>query len=343
MTEYRNYTPRVPIRLRADAGYRLKQDGWTVWQEADTPPPVSEPPAAPEPAPPVPVEPPRVYRGLHIWRGQQRVPIPLSEHAPARYQRGDMRVVWPARDRLNTAWFDAEIAKCAASGFDLALRLRALVPETNAVPDHLMHLTVRCAYGDPAEPSQTGVVVPRFDHPDWRAAYREFIQRVAAYLRDKIRLAWVDIDGGGLWGESHVYGLQLPGDVAYTEGYRRWLVDTYYAAFDPAILVTPTDASDLATYALGRDPRIGWRRDSLGQPHFETGITKQGAGYAELLKTRARTALAIGEAAKNADAVLARQQATAWGLWTVGNGNMASYDTQRAEWLTLSQELRAER
>lgn len=179
--------------------------------------------------------------------------------------------------------------------------------------------------------------VPDWNDSDFIARYNALIARVAQEFDGSPDIAYLDIGTYGCYGEWHTGGLSYPhstpngtADKATTATLQAY-VDGYVNAFSQTRLVMMSDNETALVYAMGKVPSgstpwIGWRRDSLGNTHFDTGMTtaKQTA-----VANRWQKAPVITETFSSSGVTpsLIPGQVQAWHIAALGNGNFGSWSS----------------
>jgi hypothetical protein len=126
------------------------------------------------------------------------------------------------------------------------------------------------------------VYMPDFDSPAFLSRARALVAALAAKYADDPRLGWVETGFMGLWGEWHVSNSPRVtrgtlSTQAWTIDSGKQIVDAWRDYFPNKRLIALTADFDVLDYALGRDPRIGWRHDCLGGPNLDS--IQQNPGY----------------------------------------------------------------
>ncbi len=179
--------------------------------------------------------------------------------------------------------------------------------------------------------------IPDWNDSDFIARYNALIARVAQEFDGSPDIAYLDIGTYGCWGEWHTSGLSYPhstpngtADKATTATLQAY-VDGYVNAFTSTRLVMMSDNETALVYAMGKVPSgntpwIGWRRDSLANTHFATGMTtaKQNAVANRWQKAPVITETFGGSGVTPS---LIPGQVQTWHVASLGNGNISAWSS----------------
>jgi hypothetical protein len=126
------------------------------------------------------------------------------------------------------------------------------------------------------------VYMPDFDDPQFLARAKALISAIGARYANDPRLGWVEFGFMGLWGEWHVSNAPKTtrgtlSHLAWTVDSGKQIVDAWRDALPKTRLIAMTLDFDVLDYALGKDPRIGWRHDCLGSQSLDA--LQQNPGY----------------------------------------------------------------
>jgi hypothetical protein len=180
-----------------------------------------------------------------------------------------------------------------------------------------------------------GAYIPDWNDSDFINRYNALLTRVAQEFDGHPDIAYIDIGTYGCWGEWHTSGLSYPrstpngtADKATTATLQAY-VDGYVSAFTQTRLIMMTDNETALVHAMskvptGNTPWIGWRRDSLANTHFATGLT---TAKRNAIQDRWQKAPVIAETINSArvDPTLVPSQITDWHVSALGNGNIGSW------------------
>jgi hypothetical protein len=282
-------------------------------------------------------------RGLYQWRGHELMPTPDPLPRPAfeAYERYEWRDLEPEPDRYDFSAIEHDLSTATAEGRRFAFRIRAVVSGQQAVPDYLVREMRRGWWFDYDDDGSAETYVPDWNDPLFVARAEKLIAALGARYNGDPRVAFVDIGMYGNWGEWHMFGFPYPapgGAERIRDEVKHALVDLHLHAFPDTFLLVMSNDTEAVMYALRRSPRVGWRRDSLGDPHFED-VRADPQRWA-LLSERWRSAPVVTEfinPGKQSDPEVferALEQTRRYHVSLVGNGN--TFD-----WEALSDEGRA--
>jgi hypothetical protein len=273
-------------------------------------------------------------RGLYRWLGQEQVSEPFARRSFDAYARYTWRDLERSEGRYDFSRIERDMAQAQREGRQFALRIRTVVSETGTqIPDYLMGRMERGWWRDYNGDGRQDTYVPDWNDADFRDRFTRLIAALAATYDGDPRLRYVDIGGYGNWGEWHMHRFPYPspsGARAATWEARTAIVDAHIDAFTRTPLLMLTDDRAALRYALSRSPRIGWRRDSLGNSHFDR-IQRDGATWA-LLKDRWQSAPVVVEffhprgQTDPASQQLALDQVRRYHVSLVGNGNTFAWE-----------------
>lgn len=185
--------------------------------------------------------------------------------------------------------------------------------------------------------TSSGGYIPDWNDSDFITRYNALLARVAQEFDGHPDIAYIDIGTYGCWGEWHTSGLSYPkttpngtADKATTATLQAY-VDGYVDAFTQTRLVMMTDNETALVYAMskvptGNTPWIGWRRDSLANTHFATGLT---TAKRAAIQDRWQKAPVITEtfSVNGVTPSLIPGQVTDWHVSALGNGNFGSWSS----------------
>jgi hypothetical protein len=281
-------------------------------------------------------------RGLYRWRGQELMPTPDPLPRPAldAYERYTWRQLEPAPGQYDFSAIEQDFAQASAEGRRFGFRVRALVSGQTSVPDYLMREQEADWWLDYDDDGEAETYVPDWNDPLFLERADKLFQALGARFDGDPNLVFVDIGLYGNWGEWHLHGFPDPPGAAepISDDNKRVIVDMHLRAFPSTFLLASSNDTVALAYAFERSPKVGWRRDSLGDPHFDD--LRDDPERWRLLRDRWRTAPVVTEFISPADQrdpavfLLALEQARAYHVSLVGNGNTF-------EWHTLSDEGRA--
>jgi hypothetical protein len=274
-------------------------------------------------------------RGLFRWNGQEVAPQPRPSYDS--YRRYSWKSFEPEPGVYNFSALEEDLVAAERAGRKHALRIRSMVLGNGMdIPEHLAARLERGWWS-------RDTYIPDWNDPDYLAAVEAFAQELARRYDGDPRISYVEIGAYGTWGEWNTY--PFTGDYPVASGaeqitnenaYR--IVDSYVDAFKQTPLMMLSDHKPALLHALRRSPTIGWRRDSLGVPHFTEGMErlKEDPEAWALVSERWKTAPVIAEfinpGGVSAPEVyqLSLKQARAFHVAMLGNGNTLSWDSLSA-------------
>ena len=146
---------------------------------------------------------------------QQIEEIAASELADVLYIRCDWRNVQSRRGRLDLdpVWkLTLDAAK--RHGLRVAFRIQLSNPEFQpkqlALPDFLHSRIPLVSIGHLTKRDNREFVEPRYDHPEFRKAFSELNELLAAEFDGSPLIEWMDLMQYGFWGEGHTSNLPNP-------------------------------------------------------------------------------------------------------------------------------------
>ncbi|MDW8372318.1 MAG: Calx-beta domain-containing protein, partial [Planctomycetota bacterium] len=210
---------------------------------------------------------------LYLARYPSRLP-PASDT----YTRYTWRQLETAPGVFDFSIIDQDLANAAAAGRKHAFRVYCVTDagQTVGVPQYIVDQGL-------GQWGSGGVYVPFWNDSRVISAMQRLMQALGQRYDNDPRLSFIDFGLYGRWGEWHMAGLDswLPRASLAT---RKQLVDIVVAAFPNTIKVMIPDSGETDgtlgqafRYALEKDPKIGIRKDNLGNEWFD-----QEAGYTEI-------------------------------------------------------------
>jgi hypothetical protein len=294
-------------------------------------------------------------RGFYRWLGQENIPSPevLPEPSLDSYRRYEWITLEPARGEYDFSAIERDIARAAERGLRHGIRVRALTSDDRqAVPDYLVDLLEK-GWRHDYNGDGRKIYVPDWNDPDFLSRAEQLLQALGERYNDDPRVGFIDIGIFGVWGEWHTHRLPYPspsGATNMTTSNRQRLIDMHLAAFPDKYLVMMTDDERSLIYALRQSPHVGWRRDSLGDQHFNRvlkDVASLGEAELELFTQRWKTAPVITEFMNPSRQIIpqsyhtARDQVQNLHVSMVGNGNTRSWKdltpTEREALLEIGQ------
>ena len=266
-------------------------------------------------------------RGFYRWYGGE--PIPQPRPADDHYARFGWRQLEPDRGQYDFSAIEQALREAKGAGAKFAFRVMSVNEFTSPVeiPSYLMQEAggAYCFYNG------AKIWVPAWDSPAFLARAEALMSALGERFNGDPRLGYYDIGIYGHWGEWHTEGLCTPPASAAT---KRALVDIQVAAFPNTRLLMNSGGKevDAFVYALSKSPRIGVRVDSLCSPWFDSQFTEAPEKLAAM-RDRWETAPVITEfyTWNPSDLALCDQQARAWHVAAIANGNIGNWSSYSAE------------
>jgi hypothetical protein len=281
------------------------------------------------------------FRGLYQWRGQEYVP--LAQPSPDSYQRYNWRDLEPARDRYDFSVIDRDLEEAVAQGRKLGFRVRAMVHMDGAVvPDYVRGVTEKGWWGDANGDGRNDTYVPDWNDPEFLERMFKLVRKLGEKYNNHPHISFVDVGLYGNWGEWHLWPFtdtypRANGAQLATETTQQRMINSVAQAFPDTQVIIGSELPRPLVYALTTYPTMGWRRDSLGDPHFTEGAgwraLKENPTHWKLVTERWKTAPVIVEFISPNDQSdpksfqLARQQVKDYHISMVSNGNMLDWDS----------------
>jgi len=190
----------------------------------------------------------------------------------------------PSEGVYNFSQIDEYLKEAAAHGGKYGFRISAAdaATRTHKAPFVPKYLWDRMPGAYTYVNDGATIYMPDFDDPAFIARAKALIAALAARYADDPRLGWIEAGFMGLWGEWHV--LNAPKITRGTLAHQAWtvdngkqIVDAWHTSFPNTRLIVMTLDFDVLDYALGLDPRIGWRHDCLGSQSLDS--LQQNPGY----------------------------------------------------------------
>jgi hypothetical protein len=271
-------------------------------------------------------------RGLFRWNEQEVAPQPRPSFDS--YKRYSWDSFEPAPGVYDFSLLEKDLETARRAGRKHSFRIRSMVLGNGMdLPKHVASRLERGWWG-------RDTYVPDWNDPDYLAAVEAFVNELARRYDGDPRISYVEIGAYGTWGEWNTY--PFTGEYPVSSGaeqlttenaYR--LVDAYVNAFTRTPLTMLSDHKPALVYALKRSPTMGWRRDSLGVPHFTEGMErlKEDPEAWALVMERWKTAPVIAEfinpGGVEAPEVyeLSLKQAREYHVAMLGNGNTLDWDS----------------
>lgn len=284
-------------------------------------------------------------RGLYRWMNNETVPSPnpLPQRSVDAYYRYEWSDLEQGRGEYTFNLLERDIAKAAAAGQKFAFRMRVVVPSKGSgVPSYMMDALDLGWWADTNKDGKNDTYVPDWNDPLFLDGVERLLQALGERYDNDPRVSYLDIGFFGSWGEWHTSGLSYSSSrPAKTMTYenREKLIDLHIAAFPNTPLVMLTDDERSLVYALERSPQIGWRRDSLGDEHFDSVVSdvrRLGDDKLALFSERWKTAPVITEFInpkfhRNPDTYeRAIEQVQRYHVSMVSNGNMLDWDSMNS-------------
>lgn len=287
-------------------------------------------------------------RGLFRWNNQEVAPQPRPSYDS--YRRYSWKTFEPAPGVYDFSALEKDLVEAERAGRKHALRIRSMVLGNGMdIPEHLAAKLERGWWS-------RNTYIPDWNDPDYLEAVDAFAKELARRYDGDPRIGYVEIGAYGTWGEWNTYPFSEDYPVAsgaeqITNENAFRIVDSYVDVFKQTPLVMMSDHKPALLHALRRSPTIGWRRDSLGAPHFADGMKrlKDDPEDWALVSERWKTAPVIAEFINPANVSapkvyqLALEQAREFHVAMVGNGNTLSWDslnsTSKEAFLLLGRSL----
>jgi hypothetical protein len=280
-------------------------------------------------------------RGLYRWREQEYATQPQPSYDA--YHRYSWRQIEPKIDQYDFSELDRDIAEAASQGRKFAFRIRAMVHDQGLmVPDYLVSGMAKGWWGDVNNDGKGDTYVP-----DWNDSYfLKRVEKLATVLGERYdkdpRISWVEVGLYGNWGEWHMWpfltayprpsGAQEPSEES-----KRLMIDAIAKAFPTTQVIMGTGEAEALVYALQTYPQMGWRRDSMGDPHFTEGAAwnnlRKNPEHWKLVTERWKSAPIITEfinpsEQRDPDVYrLALEHARDYHVSLVSNGNTLEWDS----------------
>jgi hypothetical protein len=272
-------------------------------------------------------------RGLYRWRTQETAPQPRSAYDS--YERYTWRDLEPSEGRYDFSVIDRDLEQARRNGRKHGFRIRSLVDgQGKLVPDYLVNKMEHGWWANTNGGSSDDTYVPDWNDPNFLEHMGQLIDELGRRYNGDPRISFIDIGFYGNWGEWTMWPLhrEPPGNAELIRPETlRFLIDRMARAFPDTQLLMGTEDEVGVEYALRTYPRMGWRRDSLGVPHFsDSGVMRRLRAKPEvwqLLMDRWRAAPIvtefIGLGAQSDPEVyqLAQQQVLEYKVSMVSNGN----------------------
>jgi hypothetical protein len=220
-----------------------------------------------------------------MWHGQQLAPVASLDS----YDRFSWRNLEPTEGHYDFSTIDAALAEAKSRQGEFGFRVRLLKNQTGSlVPRYVMDHRPNLGYWYDYKDSGGGSCNPRTGGgncdtyvPDWNDPF--LLDRVTKLLQALGRryagdpgLGFVDVGVYGDYGEWHMFGFPLQGPTGarpITSASKHKIIDAVVNAFPNKFILMATGDSDGLAYALAKSPRVGWRRDSLGNAAFDEAPT----------------------------------------------------------------------
>ena len=295
-------------------------------------------------------------RGYHRWQNQELVP----QAAPAldAFRRYYWRDLESAEGQYNFQIILDDIRAARLSGRKFAFRLRMMAgydDNQQYGPAYLVN-NARCASGcgfwgdaDAADPGLTWV-------PDWNDPYviarsRALLAALANAIGPTDGLAWIDVGMYGQYGEwamrSSVYASAPATITPVTLANKREYARMHFEAFPTQqfVMFVPYSNKDALTYGLFEQTLttkpVGLRVDCLGQYGYFNQWSNRPTEWATFANQWQKAPF-VGEfcpfesgEAQNGPAV-ARQQAAAYHISSIGNANFALSKPDAQRWSSFT-------
>jgi len=262
------------------------------------------------------------FRGMYKWMGNEQVLEPFPRRSYDAYKRYQWRQFEAGQGQYSFSLLESDIAQAASEGRKYGFRLRALVENSGTqVPDYLMRLMPKGWWANNA-------YVPDWNDPDFLARLDALLGALAARYDGDPRLGYIDIGIYGNWGEWHMHRFSYPSSTgAQTASWetKKAIIDLHVKHFKRTPLLMMTDDRPALVYALSLSPKIGWRRDSLGNKHFDN--LSSDSSVWNLVRDRWKTAPVVVEfhnrkgLTEPGSLQLAYEQVRKYHISLISNGN----------------------
>jgi hypothetical protein len=295
-------------------------------------------------------------RGYYRWRDQEVVPQP--EPARDDYQRYQWRDLEPADGVYDFSALLADRDAARDTGRKFAFRLRMMAgydDDTVYMPAWLANhaaCLAGCGFWADADAADPGLTwVPDWNDPFVQARARALLQALAAALGGDADLAWIDVGLYGQYGEwalrSSAYAAPPPGITAATDASKREFARMHFDAFPTAqhVMFALYSNRDALAYGLLEQAitarPVGLRVDCLSRYGFFDQWSNHPADWAAFANQWQRAPF-VGEFCNferghpTDNPATARQQAAAYHVSTIGNGNFATSRPDAERWGSLT-------
>jgi hypothetical protein len=202
---------------------------------------------------------------------------------------------------------------------------------------------------DAADPGLTWI--PDWNDPFVQARARALLQALATAIGSDADLAWIDVGMYGQYGEralrASAYAAPPPGITAATNASKREFARMHFEAFPTAqhVMFVPYSNKDALTYGLLEQAitakPVGLRVDCLSRYGFFDQWSNRPAEWAAFANQWQRAPFvgefcpfSTGSATDNP--ATARQQAAAYHVSAIGNGNFATALPDAQRWASLT-------
>ena len=295
-------------------------------------------------------------RGYHRWQNQELVP----QAAPAMdaFRRYYWRDLEPAEGQYNFTAILEDLRQARLSGRKFAFRLRNMAgydDDQQYGPAYLVGHP-RCASGcgfwgdaDPLDPGLTWV--PDYNDPFLMERSRALLAALAAAIGPTDSIAFIDVGLYGQYGEwamrSSVYNNVPAGITPATAASKREYARMHFETFPTQqfVMFVPYSNKDALTYGLLEQTitskPVGLRVDCLGQYGYFNQWSNRPTEWAPFSAQWQKAPFVAefcpfesGEA-QNGPAV-ARQQAAAYHISSIGNANFALSRPDAERWASFT-------
>ncbi|MEN9869004.1 MAG: hypothetical protein RL748_4594 [Pseudomonadota bacterium] len=301
-------------------------------------------------------------RGYYKWQGQEVVP----QAAPAQdaYRRFHWRDLESAPGVYNFSKIINELNTAKSQGRKFALRVRMMAGYDDGqiyMPAYLVN-NPQCQYGcgfwadnDPAVAGLTFV-------PDWNDPYlqqraRAMLAALGAVIGNDEAISWVDVGMYGQWGEwaltANMYKTPPAGVLRASNASLREFAKMHFDAFPSRqqVMFALYDVRDALSYGLLEQTitskPVGLRTDCIGKNKFfdwqwnHTEMNKFANQWQKAPYVGEFCFINSGDSVTNI--ANARQQAAAYHISAIGNGNLAAWSSfsaqEQADLLALPREI----